>query len=117
MPEVPSISQADAEAVPAVRPRYLTQHRKDTSEPDIREALEKAGFTVFDYLPCDLLCFRPDVGIKTLECKTPTKTGKQRKRKDQKKQDEFLKLTKTPVVLTPEAAIRAIEWPLAEEVD
>ena len=96
-----------------MRPRYLANHAKDLSEPDIRDALEKAGFQVWDVLPCDLLTWRADRGFQTLECKTPTKAGKQRKRKDQKAQDEFLALTRTPVALSPQEALRALEWPLA----
>jgi hypothetical protein len=86
-------------------PRY---GKRDTSEPAIKQALERAGFTVWDHLPVDLLVFRPDVGIKLLENKTPTKTGKRRKRKDQQQQDEFIRLTGTPVALTAEEALRAL---------
>lgn len=88
------------------RPNYA--RKRDTSEPDIVEALEKAGFRVWRELPVDLLVYRPDTGIRLLENKTPTKTGKRRKRKDQQAQDDFVKLTGTPVVLTPEAALEAL---------
>ncbi len=86
--------------------------RRDHSEPEIRKALEKAGFVVFDHLPVDLLCFRPDQCrdgfVRLLEIKTPTKTGKRRKRKDQEAQDAFVKLTGTPIALTAEDALRAL---------
>lgn len=87
-------------------PRYRA--KRDHSEPAIKEALEKAGFKVWDWLPVDLLVFRPDTGIRLLENKTPTKTGKRRKRKDQQEQDEFIRLTGTPVALTAEEALRAL---------
>lgn len=91
-----------------MRPRYFANHRKDASEKAIRDALEKAGFAVWDKLPCDLLVYRQDKGFRTLECKTPTKTGKRRKRNDQKAQDDFLTQTETPVALTPEAALLSL---------
>jgi hypothetical protein len=87
-------------------PRYAK--KRDTSEPEIVQALEKAGYHVWRELPVDLLVWRPDMGFALLENKTPTKTGKRRKRTDQKAQDEFVKLTGTPVVLTPEDALRAL---------
>jgi len=88
------------------RPRYARE--RDISEPDIVKALRKAGFHVWRELPVDLIVFRPDIGIRLLENKTPTKTGKRRKRKDQEAQDEFIRLTGTPVALTPEEALKAL---------
>lgn len=88
------------------RPRYARE--RDLSEPDIVKALRKAGFHVWRELPVDLLVYRPDVGIRLLENKTPTKTGKRRRRTDQEAQEEFIRLTGTPVVLTPEEALRAL---------
>lgn len=88
------------------RPNYA--RKRDESEADIVEALEKAGFRVWRELPVDLLLYRPDTGIRLLENKTPTKTGKRRKRTDQKAQDDFIKLTGTPVALTPEDALRKL---------
>lgn len=88
------------------RPRYARE--RDISEPDIVKALRKAGFRVWRELPVDLIVFRPDVGVRLLENKTPTPTGKRRKRKDQKAQDEFIRLTGTPVALTPEDALKAL---------
>lgn len=86
-------------------PRY---GKRDLSESDIVKALRKAGFQVYVRLPCDLLVWRPDKGWQTLENKTPTKTGRRRKRKDQEAQDAFIALTRTPVALTPEDALRAL---------
>jgi hypothetical protein len=82
--------------------------KRDVSEPQIVAALEKAGFRVWRELPVDLLTWRPDKGFQTLEAKTPTKTGKRRKRKDQEAQDAFIALTGTPVAMTPEAALKAL---------
>lgn len=87
-------------------PRYRPQ--RDHSEPDIVEALQKAGFRVWRKLPVDLLTWRPDKGFQLLENKTPTKTGKRRKRKDQQTQDEFIALTGTAIALTPEQALKAL---------
>lgn len=87
----------------------------DLSQKAIVEGLRALHYRV--YLigePCDLLvygwsnkrqCFR----WQTLELKTPTKTGKRRKRTDQIDQQRFLEDTRTPVVLTLEDAIRALE--------
>jgi hypothetical protein len=104
MPPLPRPASIEP-AVPDMRPRYFANHRKDASEGEIADALERAGFLVWDKLPVDLLTWRADLGFQLLECKTPTKTGKRRKRKDQADQAEFLTLTKTPVALTPEAAL------------
>jgi hypothetical protein len=93
------------------RPKYAP--RRDISEPEIVSALLKAGYHVWRELPVDLLVWRPDTGFRLLENKTPTKTGKRRKRVDQQKQDEFVRLTGTPVVMTPEEALRALGAKLA----
>lgn len=87
-------------------PKYAK--RRDIAEPAIVQALEATGCTVYRELPCDLLVRRPrdPPGIlRTLECKTPTKSGKRRKRKDQEAQDKFIEATGTPVVLTAEQAL------------
>jgi hypothetical protein len=88
--------------------RFALPNARDKSEPAIIEALKKAGFQVWTKLPCDLLTWRPDKGFQLLENKTPTKTGKRRKRTDQEAQDAFIRLTGTPVVLTPEDALKAL---------
>lgn len=83
--------------------------KRDIAEPEIVAALLRAGFAVWRELPVDLLVWRPDKGFHLLEIKTPTKTGKRRKRKDQKIQDGFVALTSTSVVLTAEDALRALD--------
>jgi hypothetical protein len=87
-------------------PRYA--RKRDLSESEIVSALRAAGYHVWRDLPVDLLVWRPDTGFRCLENKTPTSTGKRRKRTDQKAQDEFVALTGTPIVMTPEDALRAL---------
>jgi hypothetical protein len=83
--------------------------RKDESQAAIVKAIRAAGWLCFVlHEPCDLLCWKLGKGWRVLECKTPTKTGKQRKRKDQRLQTQFLELTGTPVVLTPFEALLAL---------
>lgn len=93
-----------------MRPRYMSNHRKDKSEPQIWDALEKAGFMVWDIMPCDLLTWRIDKGWKPLECKTPygKEDPKARLDKRQVAQIEFLQATGCPIVLSPEQALRAL---------
>lgn len=85
-----------------MRPNWA--RKRDRGEPDIVEALEKAGWTVWRELPCDLLLFKPSKGFRTLENKAPDA----RPRKDQQKQADFIQRTNTPVVKTPEEALRAL---------
>lgn len=88
------------------RNRYA--QKRDTTEPAIVEALEKAGWQVWRELPVDLLCFRAGV-FKTLECKTPrNKKLDPRKDKRRVKQDAFIAATGTARVTTPEAALAAV---------
>lgn len=92
-----------------MKPRYMTNHRKDLSEGPILEALEKAGFLVWDHLPTDLLTWRIDKGWLPIEAKTPYgKEGKQAVDKRQQKQIEFLQATGCPIALTAEQALRAV---------
>jgi hypothetical protein len=79
-------------------------NRRDQNEKGIVDALRAVGALVFRLdLPCDLLVFHRGkwhcLEIKTEKGKTETKQESQR---------EFLLLTGTPVVRTPEAALRAI---------
>lgn len=93
----------------------MKRHRADHSAMPIVKALRQAGYKVWLIgVPCDALvhywsnkrqCFR----WQTLEFKTPTTTGKRRKRTDQLKQEEFLQDTQTPVVLTLDAALLYLE--------
>jgi hypothetical protein len=96
-----------------VRPRYLTQHRKDDAEPGIVSDLEdKAGYRTWDALPDDRLVWHPKFGrnwFRLLSIKTPDEKGRIRKRRDQKKQDEFCELTGVPRVATTEQALVALE--------
>lgn len=78
---------------------------RDLSEPAIVEEIEKAGWEVHRKIPVDLLCVklvtyeqliyltqRPGGVFAVwipLECKTPQKNGRQRKRKDQEAQDKI----------------------------
>ena len=81
---------------------HHASHR-DLVEPEIVNALEAAGVQVWRKLPADLLCYR--LGhFYVLEVKDP----KARKDKRQKAQQDFLALTHTPIVRTPEAALRAV---------
>lgn len=76
----------------------------DKSQPGIVKALEKAGAQVWVIgWPCDLLVRRGRLWF-TMECKTPGA----KPRKDQEKQQEFLRDTQTPVVHTPEEALRVV---------
>ncbi len=81
--------------------------RRDLAEPAIVNALEAAGVRVWRELPCDLLTHYRGRWL-PLEVKTPTGTGKRRKRSDQAEQDEFIATTGTPVVMTPEQALAVV---------
>lgn len=80
---------------------------RDLAEPDIVDALKKAGWDVYRDLPIDLLCIKGSK-VKLLEVKTPTATGKRRKRKDQPEQDAFIAKYEVPVVMTPIDALLAV---------
>jgi hypothetical protein len=84
--------------------------KRDSAEPPIVVALENAGWLVEKLdRPCDLLCWKDGKGFRALE----VKTGRGKKLtvvrdKRQKAQIDFLLLTKTPIVRTPEEALRAL---------
>ncbi len=86
--------------------------RRDLSEPDIVDALEKAGCKVYRALPVDLLVRvprDPPGVLRTLECKTnERKDGTAKLDKRQKEQAEFCALTGTPYVTTAEQALREV---------
>lgn len=84
--------------------------RRDLVEPQIIQAAEAAGWLVYPLdTPCDLLCFKPSKGFRTLECKTGRgKSLRVVKDKRQKAQTDFLIQTGTPIVRTPEEALRAL---------
>ncbi len=85
--------------------------KRDASEKPIVEALEGAGCIVYRKLPCDLLVrvkSDPPGIMRTIECKTPTKSGKAKLDKRQVEQAEFIELTGTKYATTPEAALAAV---------
>jgi hypothetical protein len=78
--------------------------KRDASEVAIVDALRQAGYWVYRMIqPCDLLVYRSGRWW-VLEVKLPGA----RPRKDQEAQQEFLRLTGTPIVRTPEEALRAV---------
>lgn len=80
--------------------------RADKTQAAIVEALRKAGWAVWIIgWPVDLLCWKHGKGFRVLECKTPTKGGRIRIRKDQAAQNEFIELTGTPRVSDPMEAL------------
>lgn len=83
--------------------------KRDVAEPGIVDALESAGALVWRLdRPCDLLTYYHGTWL-PMEVKTGR--GKKLtvvKDKRQKQQQDFLLLTNTPVVRTPEEALRAI---------
>jgi hypothetical protein len=95
-----------------MRPRFMSNHRKDNSESAIAKDLPKAGYTTWDVLPDDRLVWHPKFGrnwFRMLSIKTPDEKGRIRKRKDQAEQDAFCELTGTPRVATTEQALTALE--------
>lgn len=87
--------------------------KRDTGEPAVIDALEAAGWQVWQLdTPCDLLCWKALLGpgtFKTLEVKTGYgKSSKPRVRKEQHVQTSFLTTTGTPIVRTPIEALRAL---------
>lgn len=90
----------------------LVRHRSDTVKDQIVKGLRKCGYKVWIIeRPADLLVGwgnPPHLELRMLEVKTPTKTGKRRKRKDQEEQDLFLAETGTPIVMSVEQALEAI---------
>lgn len=91
----------------------MRRHRTDLSQQPIVKDLRKMGYFVeIIGEPTDLLCRHfswPPNTWKLLECKTPTKTGKLRKRKDQPEQDDFCMRHGVPKVLTVEDALKALQ--------
>lgn len=96
---------------PMMRNGRVMIRRVDQTQRAIANGLRSLGIKVWEIEePCDLLVYywsnqRQRFCFQTLECKTPTKTGKQGKRKDQAKQEQFLADTGTPVVLSLDAAV------------
>ena len=84
--------------------------KRDIAEPPIVDALEAVGWLVEKLdRPCDLLVWKEGRGFHTLEVKTGRgKYLRVIKDKRQKAQTDFLILTKTPIVRTPEEALKAL---------
>ena len=96
-------------------PRYAA--KVDTVQNEIVEGLRERNYRVeIIGKPVDLLIGVPTYSWKKspiafwklLETKTPTKTGKIRKRKDQEAQDKFCEETSTPRVTSLEEALKAL---------
>jgi hypothetical protein len=106
-------------------------HRVDTAQQEIVDGLRSAGYRVeIIGRPVDLLVGKVEVVWDTepvmisntsaygsthdrwkwtpMEVKTPTKSGKRRKRTDQADQDAFIAETGTPVVKSLEEALTAL---------
>jgi hypothetical protein len=92
-----------------VMPRYAK--KRDTAEPDIVDSLRKVGCWVYRELPCDLLVRIPGDPpgvLRAMECKTPRRTGNWSKDQRQIAQMEFMQVTGTPYVTTPEQAVAIV---------
>ena len=98
--------------------------RKDEAQDEIVEGLRAAGYRVeIIGRPVDLLCgkawsYGNKDGSRTyverfrwelIEVKTMTAAGKRRVRGDQEAQDAFIRETGTPVVMSLEQALKALE--------
>jgi hypothetical protein len=82
--------------------------RKDASQRAIVEALEAVNCEVWVIeRPCDLLTLFRGRWL-PMECKTPQRNGRARKRNDQAEQTTLIERTRIPVVTTPIEALRAI---------
>lgn len=82
--------------------------RKDSTQRDIIAALEAVNCEVWVIeRPCDLLTLFRGRWL-PMECKTPNRNGKVRKRNDQAEQTELITRTQIPVITTPMEALRAI---------
>lgn len=93
--------------------------KRDAGEPAVIDALEAAGWQVWQLdVPCDLLCWKEALGpgtFKTLEVKTGYgRALKPRVRKDQQAQTNFIAITGTPIVRTPQEALRAVGESIGE---
>jgi len=82
--------------------------RKDAVQKDIIAALESAHVEVWVIEePVDLLTHYRGRWM-PLECKTPQKNGKPRKRNDQQEQTQTIERTRIPIVTTPIEALKAV---------
>lgn len=89
----------------------------DTAQQSIVDGLRANGYRVeIIGRPVDLLVGKysstfgcPIYRWTPMEVKTLTKNGKRRVRRDQEAQDTFIRETGTPVVMSLEQALRALE--------
>ena len=83
--------------------RYAT--KRDAAEAAIIEAVGKAGWHCWqlDY-PVDLLLWKEGRGFVLME----VKTGKAKIRKGQVDQRNFVETTRTPLIRTPQEALKAL---------
>lgn len=94
-----------------VMPRHAA--KRDTAERPVIEALERAGFHVWqlDY-PCDIACRKDSWApgmVQLLEVKSRRKKdGSYVKDKRQGAQSKFLEATGCPVVTSPLEALQAV---------
>jgi hypothetical protein len=80
----------------------------DATQEAIVTALRACGWEVHCIgRPVDLLCIKGE-RIRLLEAKTPTKTGRIPKRRDQQEQNEFCERHGIPRVGTPLQALEAL---------
>lgn len=81
--------------------------RVDVNQSEVVLGLRAAGILVFIIKePCDILTYQPAKDVwKPLEIKKP---GFVRPRKDQEKQNRFLRDTKTPIVRNALEALQAL---------
>ena len=80
--------------------------RTDKTQAICIEAARSIGWHVWQIRrPVDLLCWHPSGIWQPLECKTPSKSGAVRIRKEQAAQNAFCSLTFTPRVSSAEETI------------
>jgi hypothetical protein len=83
--------------------------RKDTVQQEIVKGLRKCGYRVIILgRPVDIGVWRPPNFYLLMEIKSPTSTGKRRKRKDQPEQDRFIEENHIPVVTSLEEALKVL---------
>lgn len=81
--------------------------KRDTAEQPIIDALEAAGYWVWQIDLVDLLIWHPRWGPNHFRC-LEVKTGTAKIRKGQTRQRNFVETTGAPIVRTPQQAIEAL---------
>lgn len=87
--------------------KYRRAAKRDACEPEIVEALQKAGWEVHRDLPIDLLCLKREgrlIRIRLLECKVKGK----KPRKDQAEQNAFCERWNIPKPVDAFTALLAV---------